>query len=33
MRFRGAHDNTVTWIVLVMVAIIAVVAIWYVFFS
>jgi hypothetical protein len=33
MRFRGASDNSVTWIVLVVAAIIALVAIWYVFFS
>jgi hypothetical protein len=32
MRFRGARDNTWMWIVLVVAAIIAVVAIWY-FFS
>jgi hypothetical protein len=33
MRFRGARDNTWTWIVSVVAVIVAVVAIWYFFFS
>lgn len=33
MRFRGARDNTVRWIVMVVAAIIAVAAIWYFFFA
>jgi hypothetical protein len=33
MRFRGARDNTLAWIVVVVAAIIAVAAIWYFFFS
>lgn len=33
MRFRGARDNTLAWIIGIIVVLIAVAAIWFFFFN